>query len=344
MTDGYVIPINNIDSDSILYDINGNSNLILSPSLKEAELENNCRKSESLLFLKPSLVGRVGVGSDFDLNPYKQKNVGVGFKKSQIEYFRKYPIDFETYKFAFNNVLKNIHYGNSYLTNLTFQSKIELNLNLFQIFLSAKAKYKLFLKDRFVCFSPECFVKIIDGNIYSYPMKGTIDASVPNALELILIDEKEKAEHYTIVDLIRNDLSIVSKNVKVTKFRFADYISTNQKNLLQISSEIKGDLQSEYHSHLGDIFRELLPAGSVTGAPKKKTVEIIKSAENYDRGFYTGVFGIFDGQNLDSAVSIRFIEKSGENLYFKSGGGITYLSNVKSEYQELIDKIYVPVN
>ena len=56
------------------------------------------------------------------------------------------------------------------------------------------------------------------------------------------------------------------------------------------------------------------------------------------------MFGIFDGQNLDSAVAIRFIEQSGEKLFYKSGGGITYLSNAESEYQELIDKIYVPVN
>ena len=73
-------------------------------------------------------------------------------------------------------------------------------------------------------------------------------------------------------------------------------------------------------------------------------MEIIKSVENYDRGFYTGVFGIFDGKNLDSAVAIRFIEQSGDELYYKSGGGITCLSAVDSEYQELIDKIYVPVD
>jgi para-aminobenzoate synthetase component 1 len=324
MTDGFVIPVKDIDTDLILFDMNGISNLKINHTKKIREYHSNheifTSKSESLW-----------------------RN-GLGFSGFKIEYFRKYPITFELYKNAFDNIIKNIRYGNSYLTNLTFQSKIELNLNLFQIFSSAKAKYKLYLKDKFVCCSPECFVKIIDGEIYSYPMKGTIDSSIPDALSLILNNEKEKAEHYTIVDLIRNDLSIVSKNVQVTKFRYADFISTNQKNLLQISSEIKGTLTENYQTQLGDIFRQLLPAGSVTGAPKKKTVEIIKETESYDRGFYTGIFGIFDGQNLDSAVAIRIIEQSDYGLYYKSGGGITYLSDAESEYQELIDKIYVPID
>jgi len=87
----------------------------------------------------------------------------------------------------------------------------------------------------------------------------------------------------------------------------------------------------------------LLPAGSITGAPKKKTVEIIKEVENYARGYYTGVFGCFDGQNLDCAVMIRYLEKIGAQIFYKSGGGITTYSDVKSEYRELIDKVYVPI-
>ena len=88
---------------------------------------------------------------------------------------------------------------------------------------------------------------------------------------------------------------------------------------------------------------KLLPAGSISGAPKKKTVEILKDIENEPRGFYTGVFGIFDGENLESAVMIRFIEQQGEKLYFRSGGGITSMSNPEEEYKEALQKIYVPV-
>jgi len=173
-------------------------------------------------------------------------------------------------------------------------------------------------------------------------MKGTMDATLPDAENQLLNNEKELAEHYTIVDLIRNDLSMVSKNVKVERFRYIEHIKTNRNELLQMSSEISGELPLNYYETLGDLIFKLLPAGSISGAPKKKTVEIIRQAEQYDRGFYTGIFGIFDGENLDSGVMIRFIEQTAEGLFYKSGGGITAKSNCSEEYQELIAKIYVP--
>lgn len=263
--------------------------------------------------------------------------------KSEIQ-FKKYPISFEEYHKQFQKVQENILLGNSYLTNLTCATPIEINLSLEEIYKYSQARYKLLWKDNFVCFSPETFVKIKEGMIYSYPMKGTIDASVENAEEKILNDPKEKAEHYTIVDLIRNDLSKVAKKVSVPKFRYLDEIKTNQKTLLQVSSKVRGELPDDFYEKLGDIFDALLPAGSICGAPKEKTVEIILNAETYDRNFYTGVFGVFDGRNLDSAVMIRFIEQSPNGLTFKSGGGITHQSKVEDEYQEMIDKIYVPIN
>ncbi len=206
----------------------------------------------------------------------------------------------------------------------------------------SKADYKLLYPNKFVVFSPECFVKIRDGMISTYPMKGTIDAQVPNASEKILSDPKETAEHATVVDLLRNDLSIVATKVKIEKFRFIQKIETNNKKLLQVSSHITGVLPAEYLSNLGDIIFKLLPAGSISGAPKEKTLEIIKAAEQYDRGYFTGIFGLFDGTSVDSAVMIRYIEKHGDDLWFKSGGGITAKSNLEKEYQELIDKVYVP--
>ncbi|MCX7875309.1 MAG: aminodeoxychorismate synthase component I [Melioribacteraceae bacterium] len=258
-------------------------------------------------------------------------------------FFKKSPVNFETYKKAFEYVKEEIKKGNSYLTNLTFQTEIETNLTLEEIYEFSNAKYKLLFKDQFVVFSPECFVKIENGIISSYPMKGTIDAKIPNAKEIILKDEKEFAEHVTIVDLIRNDLSIVAKNVHVENFRYVEKIVTNEKELYQVSSKIVGELPHNYNEIIGDIIFSMLPAGSISGAPKKKTVEIIKKAENCKRGFYTGIFGLFDGFNLDSAVMIRFIENNNGNLFYRSGGGITYLSDVNLEYQELIDKVYVPI-
>ena len=256
----------------------------------------------------------------------------------------KEPVSFEKYRKAFEFVQDNQRNGNSYLTNLTFPTEIKIDIGLKQIFDISRAKYKLWLDDAFVVFSPETFVKIQNQKIFSHPMKGTIDASIPNAKEKILNDAKEMAEHNTIVDLIRNDLSMVSTNVEVTKFRYVDYLRTSEKDLLQVSSEICGDLPDDYSSGIGDIITTLLPAGSISGAPKKKTVEIIQEAEQQKRGYYTGIAGIFDGKNLDSFVMIRFIEKSGNRFFYRSGGGITARSDAKKEYNELIDKVYVPVD
>ncbi|MBM1107627.1 aminodeoxychorismate synthase component I [Aurantibacter crassamenti] len=254
------------------------------------------------------------------------------------------PLSQKIYDKAFDEVQVNINKGNSFLLNLTFPSEIETPATLEDIFYSARAPYKLFRKDKFVVYSPECFVKIKDGYIYSYPMKGTIDANLPDAECILLNSQKEIREHNTIVDLIRNDLSMVATEVTVTKFRYVEKIKSHQNEILQTSSEIRGKLPDNWENNFSDLLLKLLPAGSICGAPKTKTIEIINSVEMNNRGYYTGVFGIFDGKNIDSAVSIRFIEKDDNTLWYRSGGGITALSNADEEYQELINKIHVPTN
>lgn len=309
---------------------------------------------------------------------------------------------YEDYERSFNIVKSNIMAGNSYLTNLTCRVPVSCNLSLEEIFHRAKGKYKLLLKRKrtqaedkdhqkeeaqnkahlkeenieenltpFVCFSPETFVRIKGGRIYSYPMKGTLDASLPNAEKQLMEDQKEAAEHATIVDLIRNDLSRVAENVRVDKYRYIDVLHTNKGDILQTSSEISGSLPEDYRQHLGEILDAQLPAGSITGAPKDKTMQIIQEAEGYDRGFYTGIMGIYDQGELNSAVMIRFIEeetspvdfeadgeknfkakegkasegkepKASRELYFKAGGGITSKSDCRREYEEVIQKIYLP--
>ena len=299
---------------------------------------------------------------------------------------------YEDYERSFNIVKSNIMAGNSYLTNLTCRVPVSCNLSLEEIFHRAKGKYKLLLRRKrtqaedkahlkeenieenltpFVCFSPETFVRIKGGRIYSYPMKGTLDASLPDAEKQLMEDRKEAAEHATIVDLIRNDLSRVAENVRVDKYRYIDVLHTNKGDILQTSSEISGRLPEDYPHHLGEILDAQLPAGSITGAPKDKTMQIIQEAEGYDRGFYTGIMGIYDHGELNSAVMIRFIEeetspvdfetdgeknfkakegkasegkepKASRELYFKAGGGITSKSDCQREYEEVIQKIYLP--
>ncbi len=257
--------------------------------------------------------------------------------------FKKYPIPYQSYRESFEIARKYIYRGDSFLLNLTFPTRIEMNLTFNDIFIHSKAKFKLLYKDKFIVFSPEPFVKISGNKISSYPMKGTVDASIADAEKKIMEDIKEISEHNTIVDLIRNDLSMVAKKVRVTKFRYIEKIKTHEKELLQTSSEVSGILPDKWHQNIGNIIFKMLPAGSISGAPKKMTLQVIRESENYERGYFTGIFGYFDGKELESAVMIRFIEKQGDELYFKSGGGITYFSNPEQEYNELKDKVYVPV-
>lgn len=252
------------------------------------------------------------------------------------------PPSFEKYNQAFQKVMHHLSRGDSYLLNLTMPVKVQTNLSLKTIFFHSKAKYKLWIKDQFVVFSPEPFI-MTDGNfIHAFPMKGTIDEQLANAKELLLNNSKELAEHYTIVDLLRNDLSMVAAQVRVEKFRYMESVVTARGPLLQTSSHIKGKLHSDFVKKPGDLLLKLLPAGSISGAPKKKTLEVISEAEAYSRGYYTGVFGYYDGIKLKSAVMIRYIEKEKDDLIFKAGGGITVNSNAQEEYNELVRKVYLP--
>lgn len=258
--------------------------------------------------------------------------------------WQPHPITETAYLGKFNIIHQNMLAGNSYLANLTCRIPIDTDLTLLDIFNRSKALYKIWLKDLFVCFTPETFIRINEeGIISSCPMKGTISCSVPNARNVLMSDVKEAAEHATIVDLIRNDLSKVATHVTVKRYRYVETLHTNCGDILQTSSEIVGQLPADYRNHLGDIIMDQLPAGSITGAPKRKTVEIIRQAEDYDRGFYTGVAGVCKDGVVDSCVLIRFIDKENGRLYFKAGGGITAKSDWKKEYHEIIEKTYVPI-
>jgi len=252
------------------------------------------------------------------------------------------PIDFDDYKRKFDKVIEKIKSGETYVLNLTQATPIKTQLSLKEIYKLANADYKLRFKDKFVCFSPETFIKIDKQRVHTFPMKGTIDASVVNAAPKILGDKKEMAEHIMIVDLLRNDLSIVASDVKVEEFRYITEIEAGEKKLLQVSSHISGYIGESWHEKIGDILEKLLPAGSISGAPKKSTIEIIQSIEGYERDYFSGVFGVYDGESLDSGVMIRFIEKNETGYTYKSGGGITLDSEVNLEYNELQEKIYLP--
>ncbi|MGH2643160.1 MAG: aminodeoxychorismate synthase component I [Chitinophagaceae bacterium] len=272
----------------------------------------------------------------------RRQNFEQVFSPKKIVW-NKSPVLYEEYERQFNQAQRHICRGNSYLINLTFSTLVKTNCDLLSLFYAGKSPYKLFYKNRFIHFSPEPFVKITGDEIVSFPMKGTIDAGIPQAEENLLNSPKEINEQYIIVDLIRNDLSMIAREVRVESFRYMERIRTNEKELLTISSKIKGKLIKEFRERPGDIFKMILPAGSICGAPKRKTLEIIAETETHKRNFYTGVWGIFDGMEIDSCVIIRYLENENGNFFYKSGGGITAKSHAATEYQEMIDKVYVPV-
>ncbi|AKH96335.1 aminodeoxychorismate synthase component I [Elizabethkingia anophelis] len=316
-----------------------------------SEMDKLSEKGEPFIFIIDFLKQNILLFTEEELN--KNRDILVHFQKyrnytpktelNKKIYLQSFSETFESYKKGFDIVMKNLQLGNSYLINYTRKTKIETNLTLQDIFYHSEAKYKICYKNNWVFFSPEVFVKIENQKISTFPMKGTIDADIPDAENILKNDPKEKAEHYTVVDLLRNDLSIVAEDVKLVDFQRIDYLQTLKKNLYTMSSEIEGTVKPSFQNKIGTIMQKLLPAGSILGAPKDKTQEVILKSESYNRGFYTGVCGYFDGKDLDSGVMIRFIENENNQFYFKSGGGITHQSDASAEYQEMINKIYVPV-
>lgn len=282
-------------------------------------------------------------------------NSDISFSIDGKEYGREIntpskPVEFTIDNASFNDyfpkfkmVENHILSGDTYLLNLTEQTKLTEFINLEQVYNSVSSPFKLLKKNDFISFSPEKFITIFNNNISSFPMKGTISATVDDAENKLLNDEKELFEHYTIVDLIRNDLSIVSTNISVERFRYIDTISTATGDILQTSSKITGNLPNNWKNHLGSIIHNMLPAGSISGAPKQRSVEIIEVTESIKRGYYTGVCGIFDGNSVKSSVIIRYIENIDGISYYRSGGGITNKSIAEDEFDELIKKIYAPI-
>ena len=303
----YVIPLKDVDPEKIRYTINGLSN-VNSP------------------------------------NQEKQNPAEAPL------HWTRYPLSFEQYEAQFNPLMHALKSGEIHLANLTFQTEVACNLSLKTIYERTQAKYRLWVNDpdhefECVCFSPETFVKIDGktGSISSFPMKGTIDATLENAEKQLLDNPKEQKEHETIVAETQKDLALVSSDIDVARYRFIDRVETHNGPILQSSSEISGKLPKNFHAEIGTLLSALLPAGSITGAPRARATEIINAIERYDRGFYSGIAGLFDGENIESFVLIRFLEKIKDKLYFKSGGGITADSQPFTEYEEMKQKIYVPI-
>ena len=194
--------------------------------------------------------------------------------------------------------------------------------------------------------SPETLVKLEDGVLHTFPLAGTrprgkTDAE-DKALEAdLLADEKELAEHNMLVDLGRNDLGKISRfgSVQVEKLHSIERYS----HVMRIGSTVRGEIREEFDGL--DAVSAVLPAGTLSGAPKIRACQLIAELENNKRGIYGGAIGYIDFTgNLDTCIAIRIAYKKNGKVFVRSGAGIVADSVPEKEYQECINKAAAVVN
>lgn len=184
--------------------------------------------------------------------------------------------------------------------------------------------------------SPEMLMRLEEGIVESYPIAGTRPrgktTEEDKELEKSLLnDEKELAEHLMLVDLARNDIGKISKNNSVNVDEF--YNIKKFSHVQHIVSHVTGEIREEYDSI--DAFMSLFPAGTLSGAPKIRAMEIINKMEKYGRGPYGGAVGYFSlNGNADFAITIRTLTTFNQRAEIQAGAGIVYDSDPTSEYEE----------
>lgn len=244
--------------------------------------------------------------------------------------------------------LKNqIALGNTYQGNLTtffrFESVLE-SFDLFSVLLARQeTAYKAFLPTsmgEILSFSPELFFQIQYGEILTKPMKGTIKRGETQKEDrqnrlFLSKDLKNRSENVMIVDLLRNDLSkiVQTDTLCVSKlFEVEEY-----PTLFQMTSSIKGVLKPSLN--LLDVFLALFPCGSITGAPKKNTLEILETLEEEERGVYCGAIGMLEKEKALFSIPIRTLIKKNQKCLYGVGSGIVWDSDPLEEYDELKTKM-----
>ena len=253
----------------------------------------------------------------------------------------------ERYEEMVRRVKKYIYDGDVIQTVVSQRLARRTTAHPFQIYRALRAinpspyMYYLELDDfHIVGASPELLVQAQDGNVATHPIAGTLrrgdgpdeDAALERRLRS---DEKERAEHIMLVDLGRNDIGRVSEpgTVKVTQLMDVERYS----HVMHLVSHVTGKLRDDHTSY--DALRACFPAGTLSGAPKIRAMEIIAELEPEKRGPYGGAVGYFDfSGNMDTAITIRTLVMKEGVAYVQAGGGIVYDSAPEREYQETLDK------
>jgi anthranilate synthase component 1 len=194
--------------------------------------------------------------------------------------------------------------------------------------------------------SPETLIKLQDGKLYTFPLAGTRPRGETDkedtALEQeLLSDEKELAEHNMLVDLGRNDLGKISKFGSIFVEKYLSVLKFS--HVMHIGSTVCGDILED-KSGL-DAINAVLPAGTLSGAPKIRAMHIINSLENNKRGIYGGAIGYLDFTgNMDTCIAIRIAYKKNGKVFIRAGAGIVADSHPESEYQECVNKMKAVLN
>lgn len=261
---------------------------------------------------------------------------------------RKYILPTPHIEKSINKARDHMIAGDCYLANITHTQKIKNEKefispqHFIQTWLQLKSRYGIFYCDENVglsCFSPERFLRSHNGLLAAEPIKGTlpfVEEFQNEAAKTLWSNQKEIYEHTLVVDLLRHDLNSICKAGSVVVFR--PFYLKKAQNLLQMQSSILGTLKD--NTTVGTCFLSMLPAGSITGTPKKKVCEMIKQQEQNERGYYTGVCGMLEPNgNFDSCILIRSLFMGERGVYFGVGSGITTLSQTNLEIEEFYAKL-----
>ena len=256
----------------------------------------------------------------------------------------------EEYKAAIEHIHHHIRQGDTYQVNYTVQLQQNLTADPFAIYnrlvVEQNAHYNAFIQHddvSIISISPELFFKKDGDKLTTRPMKGTTNRGLTTETDLaqarwLAQDQKNRSENMMIVDLLRNDMNRISKigSEDVKSLCQVEQYST----VWQMTSTIETQLLP--NSRLSDVFQALFPCGSITGAPKIATMEIIKKVEKQPRGVYCGAIGILvpQGPSIFN-VAIRTLQMEGTKAIYGVGGGITWDSNWEAEYEETKQKAAV---
>jgi para-aminobenzoate synthetase/4-amino-4-deoxychorismate lyase len=253
-------------------------------------------------------------------------------------------IDFSDYNHALSRIKEEIADGNTYQVNYTYDCHIQTPLAPLELYEMLRphqtTPYTAFIENQYesiLSFSPELFFELDGPTIRAKPMKGTAkrgkdSAEDENNRQFLQGDEKNRSENVMIVDLLRNDLGKVAIPGSVTVKNLFE-VETH-KTVHQMTSEIVATLKEQ--TTLWEIFLALFPCGSVTGAPKRSTMQIIDALERGPRGVYCGAIGFLEPGHATFSVPIRILQRTrDETAYrYRVGSGIVWDSDIREEWLE----------